>query len=224
VYNQIMKNPRLIDLSGMTFGRWSVTKQAGNAKGGGALWACICECGSEKKVIGGDLRNGKSTNCGCVHKNRLGAFAKTHGKSNTRLHRIWKNMRARCLRKSSPQYPDWGGRGIKICEEWESFDSFYSWAISSGYDDRLSIERINVNGDYDPDNCKWATAKEQSVNRRFVLKAPNGTPWCEIAKENGVPVTLMHGRIHDGWPVELAATTPRGARRNTNKKPGRGTL
>lgn len=207
-----MKNPRLIDISGQCFGLWTVLDQQGNAPRGAALWRCKCECGVERVVVGSDLRNGKSTGCGCTGAIRIGTLRRTHGGSNTRIHQIWKNMRARCNNHKHPAFSTWGGRGITICDEWNDFTVFKEWALRNGYADNLSIERIDVNGGYEPSNCKWATPLEQSINRRFVLVNKDGVAWSQIAKANGIRVTLMHSRLHEGWPIEAAATLPKGSR------------
>jgi hypothetical protein len=208
------KNPRLIDLTGLRFGLWTVIKQAGNAPGGGALWHTVCDCGNTGTPSGGDLRAGKSTGCGCVRTEKNAAASRTHAGSGTRVYRIWQLMRARCSRTSNPDFAEYGGRGIKVCAEWENFSSFRDWAQSAGYSDKLSIDRINNDLGYEPENCRWATAQTQSENRRFVRCAPDGRPWSAIAKENGIPVMVMHNRISSGgWSHELAATWPLGKRR-----------
>jgi hypothetical protein len=205
------KNPRIIDLTGQRFGRWLVISQAGNAPHGGAMWLCRCDCGNEGRPNGGDLRQGKSISCGCFAA-EWQRRPKTHGFSRTRIHRIWKAMRTRCNNPNVPGFKHYGGRGIKVCSEWDSFVIFRDWALANGYAAHLSIERKNVNGDYAPDNCTLATAREQSINRRFVLRSPGGEAWSQIAKRSGIGVVLMHGRVHEGWPIELAATLPKGSR------------
>ncbi len=204
-----MGNARKIHLDGLVFGNWTVIKQSGNNSRGGALWLCSCSCGSTGTVAGTDLRSGKSKSCGCVSRLSIGEASRTHGKSRTRLYFTWKNMRCRCYKKNSASYANYGARGISVCREWSSFENFQTWAESSGYSDDLTIERIDCDKDYCPENCTWATRQVQNVNRRFVKKDENGLAWSEIAKSNGIPVTLMHGRLNDGWPIELAATKPK---------------
>lgn len=205
-------NSKLIDMSGQVFGLWHVQEKAGNYVGGAALWLCKCGCGTQRVVLGSDLRSGKSASCGCAHKEAASKANTTHGLSKTRLHRIWKAMRTRCNNPNIPGAQNYSGRGISICAEWAEFMPFRDWAIRSGYAENLSIERIDVNGNYCPENCTWATDLEQSINRRFVLKNSDGTAWSQIAKANGIQVTLMHSRIHEGWPAEKAATLPKGSR------------
>jgi hypothetical protein len=216
------KNPRLIDLHGQRFGLWTVLSQSGNAPRGAALWLCKCECGTERPVIGADLRGGKSTNCGCVGVSRIGALRRTHASSGTRLHRIWVNMRKRCLNRNDPSFGNYGGRGIAICQEWGQFSAFHDWAINCGYNESLSIERLDVNGNYEPTNCIWATAQAQSENRRFVAKAPNGRLWVHIARENGVSNAAYRSRLTDGWDHHQAATWPMGKKRRERPRNAKG--
>lgn len=208
------KNPRLIDLAGHRFGLWRVLHQAGNSQRGAAIWRCSCECGTIRDVVGGDLRWGKSTNCGCVGAKRIGHLRKTHGESGTRLYRVWTNMRRRCADPNTTGFALYGGRGIKVCAEWANdFSAFSRWALSSGYADHLSIERLDNDGGYCPENCTWADAATQSANRRFVAKAPDGRLWWHIAQSNGISGSAYRTRINDGWPHEEAATWPMGRKR-----------
>lgn len=208
------KNPRLIDLTGASFSRWTVLSKAGNGPRGGALWLCRCQCGAERPVMGADLRAGKSVSCGCARTERISRLNKTHGRSNTRLHVIWKNMRSRCLNPNRPGFEDYGGRGITICSEWSDYLTFEKWALVSGYKDDLSIDRLDVNGNYEPKNCIWASPQAQSENRRFVAKAPNGKLWLHIARENGISDAAYRTRIFAGWHYHQASTWPMRKKRN----------
>lgn len=159
------------DLTGKRFGRLVVVKRVGSNKKGNSIWECHCDCGNISNVVGYSLTDGKSRSCGCLQKEAVANMNKTckrtHGKKNTRLYRIWNGMKDRCFNKNSPDYNSYGGRGITVCEEWkQSFECFYIWAVSNGYSDSLSIDRINGDGNYEPDNCRWATASEQNRNRR----------------------------------------------------------
>lgn len=202
------KNPRLIDMGGQRYGAWTILDQAGNTPGGGALWSARCDCGTRRVVLGADVRKGKSTNCGCKNVNRLGDLARTHGEGKSRIYTCWQNMRRRCGNPNNVQYPDYGGRGISICPEWDDFAVFKSWAVASGYRDDLTIERIDVNGNYEPSNCTWADAEVQSNNRRFVRKMADGRPAPLVAKENGIPARVFNWRTQNGWSIEEAATHP----------------
>ena len=204
-----MKNPRLIDMSGTVFGEWTVLKKAGNAPKGAALWLCKCSCGTERVVVGGDLRNGKSTSCGCKSSQALVARTATHRMKGTRIHTCWSNMLRRCRNMSNKNY---GGKGINVCQEWLKFEEFYAWAVLSGYADNMTIERKNNALGYNPENCTWADKKTQARNRTIVHMRDEHTSWAEIAEQHGVSTSVMHNRVlAGGWSYEKAATTPVGS-------------
>lgn len=154
------------------YGRWTVIADVGYSKSRHKLLLCRCECGTEKIIQESNLKEGRTRSCGCLRKEVSIACATTHGKSNTRIFKTWMNMRNRCGRPTASDYKYYGGRGIKICTEWaNSFEAFYSWAISNGYTDELTIDRIDVNGDYCPENCRWVTMKVQNQNKRNSRRA-----------------------------------------------------
>lgn len=203
------KNPRLVDITAKRFGDWRVVEKAGNEPRGGALWTCVCKCGERRTVRGADLRAGRSSGCGCRARKELGARSRTHGDTGTRLHSIWRNMKSRCYRESLPGFKDYGARGITVCDEWQDFAPFRDWALANGYSDDLSIERLDVDGNYDPANCTWANAAVQSANRRFTQKREDGVLWIHVARSNGIPDNTYHSRVYkQGWDREKAATTP----------------
>lgn len=152
---------RRIDLTGKVFGRWTVLQFDRVARNGDSCWVCECICGTVKSVNGYHLRSGRSTSCGCLSSElaRKRKPALKHGlkKTNPRLYRIWQCMLNRCRREKDVCFNAYGGRGISVCEQWHSFQAFYEWAMDNGYSDNLTIDRINVDGNYEPSNCQWIT-------------------------------------------------------------------
>ena len=162
------------DLTGKRFGKLIVISRAENKKMYSVCWNCICECGKSKIIRSHDLCSGKTTSCGCIGKNSRLKASTTHGGTHTRLYRIWNGMRSRTTNPKTSFFYCYGGRGISVCEEWKnSFELFREWALSHGYQDNLSIDRINNDGNYEPCNCRWATASEQQLNKRKRGEAKN---------------------------------------------------
>jgi len=132
-----------------------------------------CSCNKEFKAQTAHVKNGTTKSCGCLKGKMITESKITHGKANTRIFKIWASMRGRCYNKNNPRYRDWGGKGIIVCSDWnESFTNFYNWAINNGYGDDLSIDRINNNANYSPENCRWTTNAIQARNTRL-LKSTN---------------------------------------------------
>ena len=155
------------DFVGKRFGRLVVIDlvKSKNEKRQKAL--CRCDCGKEKLFSISNLKKGDSQSCGCLQKERTFQANRLHGATGTKLHNEWRQMKARCYIRSSSNYSYYGGRGIKVCNEWlKSFDDFRNWALKNGYNENLTLDRIDVNKDYSPDNCRWVSMTIQSQNRR----------------------------------------------------------
>lgn len=157
--------PKKIDLTGQRFGRLTVKGPATN-KGKKTRWICWCECGGILPITSTHLISGHTKSCGCLQRERTGTAATRHGGRKSRLYTIWEHMRQRCNNPNNKDFRYYGGRGIRITPEWDDFGAFQIWALANGYRDNLTLDRINVDGDYRPENCRWVTMAEQNRNKR----------------------------------------------------------
>lgn len=180
------------------------------------IWGvlCKCDCGNEKFVAPNNLLSGATISCGCYHKKITGLINKSHGLSRDRLYRTWCDMKKRCSNPNVWNYKNYGGRGIKVCDEWiNSFECFRDWAYKNGYDEKLTIDRKDNNGNYEPGNCKWSTHKEQVANsRRVKLYTAFGetkhlAEWKRDSRTVVSSVTVQR-RLKLGYSIELALTEP----------------
>ena len=186
------------NLKGKSFGRLTIIENDRMDKG--VRWArCLCECGKETYVRVSDLRSGNTRSCGCLYKDTRKTSHFSHGMRHTRLYSIWTNMKTRCYNPKVSGFENYGGRGIAICNDWkDDFVNFYDWAMATGYNDNLTIERVDVNGNYEPKNCMWIEACEQSKNRRSNIyielngKVNTLKGWCN---ELGLPYKIVHQRM-----------------------------
>lgn len=210
---------RFADLTGQRFGRLVVIKQEGsklNSSNGHMRWLCKCDCGKEATVEGSQLRTGRSRSCGCLRK-AAGDRTASHRETGTRLYAVWNSMKRRCNSPSTPAYEDYGGRGIKVCSVWDnSFPAFRDWALANGYNPnakrgKCTLDRIDVNSNYCPDNCRWVSMQEQGENKRNNINIEvDGvihtlTEWSRIM---GISRFAIQYRIDHGWSARDAVLTP----------------
>lgn len=213
---------RFINLIGKRFGRLVVIEQIGKNKHGHILWLCRCDCGQEKIIRGGHLRDNKIKSCGCLNAELSSRRNTSHGCSLTPIYHIWRSMNDRCNNPNDRGYHKYGERRIKVCWRWSNknptgFENFYEDVDNPP--EGLTLDRINNNGNYEPGNWRWATPKEQSRNtRRNHLLPINGKEKClaECSEIIGIKSATIRSRIKRGWPKEKALTFP--VRRRNNIK------
>lgn len=191
-----------IDLIGKKFGRLTVIERLENNSRGGTVWNCQCDCGNIKIADGERLRLGKVKSCGCLLMDVARVKNFKHGLHGSKIYNVWKGMKQRCYYKNHIEYPDYGARGIIVCEEWlNDFQSFYDWSMKNGYKDGLTIDRINTNGNYEPSNCRWVTQKVQSNNKRsslFVIYKGKRMTVKELSEETGKGYAFLRSHYHKG--------------------------
>lgn len=210
----VVKISRARDLKDQKFGRLTVIDRTDDyvASSGRhyVRWRCLCDCGNITEVNGDALIRGKTRSCGCYKSEETSKRKKTHGETESRLYAIWSAMKARCFNEHTIAYKDYGGRGITVCDEWaNNYESFRDWANDNGYEENLSIDRIDNNGMYEPKNCRWVTSVDQANNRRsnhnvtLNGETHNVTEWASIL---GVNPKSIFSRLYAGWDTESALT------------------
>ena len=206
------RGSNLIDLTGKRFGRLLVIERSpnkGNSRG--ARWWCQCDCGNLKSISCKSLKTGRVISCGCYNKEK----ATTHGMTNSSEYNSWQSMLNRCENENKDNYDMYGGRGISICDEWHKFDSFYK-DMGSKPSPEYSLERIDNNGNYCLENCRWTTTKEQARNRRSNRYLTfNGETLCVAEWEDrmGFVRGCIHDRLERGWSTEQAITIKPGSKK-----------
>lgn len=208
---------RSADLSGSKFGRLAVLERAPNI-GTKTCWWCRCQCGRVVAIQTYLMTSGNTQSCGCLKQERVREGGKKnrvhgegHGENITPEYRSWRSMRSRCLNPNVKEYPYYGGRGIKICKRWDDYRLFLK-DMGRRPSIKHSLERLNVNRNYTPDNCRWATHAEQQVNRRgtmYVTYMGKKISVSKLGMKSLVGVDLFRSRIQQGWDVERALTTPK---------------
>ena len=207
---------RLIDLTGQRFGRLVVVSMADRRPGDPVKWMCRCDCGNTKTVDGVLLRQGETRSCGCLHRELVRERMTTHGTKHPRLHRVWAGMLNRTRNPNASNYKYYGGRGICVCEDWLDYASFEEWALASGYNEsseygKCTLDRIDDNGNYSPENCRWVDQFVQANNQRSNKNIAIGEEihtmkeWSQI---NNLSYTAVRARIRRGWDPIQAVTQP----------------
>lgn len=200
---------RRIDLSGRRFGHLTAISFNRSNEAGTTLWDCVCDCGNKIIVSYNNLISGNTSSCGCWHEK--------HGETYTRLYKCWSDMKARCYYKNDYNYKNYGGRGISVSDIWRnSFLAFRNWALSNGYNDNLTIDRIDVNGNYTPENCRWIPISEQQSNKRtnvFIEYNGESLTLKQIAKKYAEPKgisykTFWYRLCVAKWDLERCLTQP----------------
>ncbi len=199
------------DLTRKIFGRLLVTGFAGRGSNKLLIWNCLCSCGTKCTSYGHVLKNGAKRSCGCLGSEVTSKRSKTHGMTNSPTYKSWRSMIRRCEAPGDISYPRYGGRGISVCTRWR--DSFQAFLDDMGERPSKSyqLDRIDNGGNYEKDNCRWATRKEQARNRRTtVILTFNCESLCvsEWAERMGVERGRLQNRIDLGWPVERILTEP----------------
>ena len=200
--------PPKIDLSNKTFGILIVISESITRRpSGGLIWNCRCGCGNETKIRGSDLISGHTQSCGCKHGNHKHGFAKT---KKTALYKTWISMRGRCENPKSTSFKYYGGRGISVCDRWKSFRNFLL-DMGASFIESLEIDRINVNGNYEPSNCRWVTSAQQAQNKRnnrFVYFQGQMICAAECARRIGMKPNTLIRKLNRGWLPEMPEATP----------------
>lgn len=201
-------------LEGQRFGRLVVVKEVGRTKSGQAKWLCKCDCGNTKVIGSDNLRRGVTKSCGCIRK-EMKPWNKRYTDEDKVVYGLWAGIKNRCYNKNEPKYKNYGARGIRVCDEWLDYTNFKNWCLANGYQKGLTIDRIDVNKNYSPDNCKFATQKVQQNNRTnnhlITYKSETHT-MSQWAEKLGMRYGMLEHRINRGWSVEDAFNVPYGGR------------
>jgi hypothetical protein len=207
---------RKIDITGKKFGRLTVIELVGVSPHRKALWRCKCDCGNFSIVVISNLLNGTTKSCGCMNRDQIIGRSYKHGLSDSHEYSVYLGMLSRCYNKNNTEYKNYGGRGIKVCDRWrESFLNFFG--DMGECPNRYTIDRINNDGDYEPENCRWIDTLRQANNKRtnryltYKGEAHTVADWARIL---GVGYWLLSDRLNKlGWSVEEALSAPAGVKR-----------
>lgn len=216
---------RQADVIGHVFGRLTVRSEAERLNGKSRRVVCRCECGVEKTVLLGHLRSGATQSCGCLAREIARRNRRKHGlfaghacvpnEARTRLYTIWMNIHQRCRNPQNPSYRYYGARGIAVCDQWADFGAFRAWALTNGYSPELTIDRVDNDGPYAPENCRWATHSQQRRNRPDVYRIPIGgqvLTLTEASKALGVSARRLRSAVRQHGPSRAVRVISQEAR------------
>lgn len=200
-----MKVPKAPDIAGLRFGRLTVVARVGSDNNGNSRWLCSCDCGEQRNVLAQSLRNGATRSCGCLNRELVAKRETQHGQTGTSTYRTWDAMLQRCTNPKHRKWPDYGGRGIQVCESWKKYEDFFS--DMGARPDGMTIDRIDNDGDYTPENCRWATPTEQMNNRRnnrvFVINGERLT-LSQACRKFQINKSTARNRLSRGMDIEAA--------------------
>lgn len=202
------------DLTGKRFGRLVCLRDAGRDQSRCVLWHCKCDCGRVITVRSNSLLTGNTQSCGCLQREaarREAASRTTHNACYTRVYRIWAHLKERCLNPNCKSYRRYGGRGIAVCDQWLEFEHFHRWAMANGYADNLTIDRIDNDGPYSPENCRWVGKVTQANNtclNHVIHYRGERMTVAQAARRFKIPATRLYGRLQAGWTIERALSEP----------------
>ena len=198
------------NLIGRKYGYLTVIGDAGRTKKYEHLWLCKCECGNTKITRGNRLKTGSCKSCGCYQKQQVAKANTRHGKSRTKLYKVWSTMIQRCENSNVQEYKNYGQLGISVCSEWHDFETFEKWSMLNGYTEGLTIDRINNQGNYNPRNCRWVSYTVQANNKQSNHLVTIGdetktiSEWCRVYHIND---STVRSRLSYGWDEVEAITT-----------------
>ena len=212
------------NLMSQKFGKLTVIEKADNNKQGKQMWVCKCDCGKikVKPVTTNDLKSGKVKSCGCLYLESNKGRRLSHGLTHSRIYNIWQGLLSRCYYSKNVAFKNYGGRGITVCEEWRNdFKAFYNWSISNGYSEKLTLDRINSNGNYNPSNCRWVSMKEQENNRRnnrLIFYKNKKYTVSQLAEKLNITSATLLWRLNNGWNEEELSLPPSLNNKNIRSK------
>lgn len=202
---------KYLDLTNKKFNRLTALERVSN-QGQKVMWKCKCDCGNIAYVSASNLTCNRTKSCGCLKDEKLIQRSTTHNQRHTKLYEVWKSIKQRCFNPNNISYKNYGARGITICDDWKNnFQSFFNWSMQNGYTTNLSIDRIDNNGNYCPENCRWTDRHTQSNNtrsNRYITYNNQTKTLADWVKTTNLSYGCVFSRIQKGWSIDKALNTP----------------